>query len=47
MSHLAPHGLELDTQGCPILDPLAFSSQVLELQLRMAMLKFSEITVEM
>lgn len=47
VSHVAPDGLELATQGCPLLDPPAFISQVLELQLRIATLKFSEIIVQM
>lgn len=46
LSHVAPDGLELATQGCPLLDPPAFSSQVPELQLRNAMLKYSERIVE-
>lgn len=47
MSHVAPDGLELAPQECSLLDPPALSSQVPELQLRTAMLKYSEIIVEM
>lgn len=47
MSHVAPDGLELAPQEYPLLDPPALSSQVPELQLRIAMLKYSEIIVEM
>lgn len=47
MSHVAPDGLELAPQECSLLDPPALSSQVPELQLRIATLKYSEIIVEM